>query len=222
MIKRFIVLLLALCVLVSACTACNFSIFPGPTAGQTDGEPTSEPGLTEDVTEAEPEWSDDAPTEEPQTERVTEFTDLIDFSAETSNGEAFGPADLAGYDLTVINMWATFCGPCIGEMPELAALEKALPGNVRLITFCLDAGSRAESMRQILDDAGFTGVTLVSAEGDLITLSDQAMYVPTTVFVDSSGRMVHEELIGSPENVEETYKAAINEALARMGKGAIQ
>ena len=221
MIKRFIVLLLALCVLVSACTACNFSFFPEPTAGQTDGEPTSEPGLTGDVTSSEPERSDDSATPEPQTERVTEFTDLIDFSAETSEGEAFGPADLAGYDLTVINMWATFCGPCIGEMPELAALEKKLPDNVRLITFCLDAETEAQSMRQILDDASFTGVTLVSCGGDLLTLADQTMYVPTTVFVDSNGRMVHEELIGSPENVEATDKAAINEALARMGKGAI-
>ena len=60
--------------------------------------------------------------------------------------------------------------------------------------------------------------TLVSGSGDLEKLMMQAMYVPTTVFVDSQGNMVRQELIGSPENVAETYGTAINEALTNMGK----
>lgn len=197
--KKLWVLLLALGVLMSVCTAC---------------------GGTKDTTQNNQQTEEPKPPEAPEQneERLTDFPDLHSFAAQTADGTAFGPADLAEADLTVINMWATFCGPCIGEMPELAALEQALPDNVRFITFCLDAETERNAMQSILDDAGFTGVTLVFGDGDLEKLMMQTMYVPTTVFVDGAGNMARRELIGSPENVEETYRAAINEALTNMGK----
>ena len=197
--KKLWVLLLMLGVLVSVCAGC------GGTKDTVQNDQQEEQTQTPD-------------TPDPKKERLTDFPDLHSFAAQTADGASFGPTDLAQADLTVINMWATFCGPCIAEMPELAALEKALPENVRFITFCLDAETEQNAMESILNDAGFTGVTLVSGSGDLEKLMMQTMYVPTTVFVDDQGNMVRQELIGSPENVAETYGAAINEALTNMGK----
>ena len=152
--KKLWVLLIALGVLVSACTAC---------------------GGTKDTTQNNQQTVEPQAPEEPEQneERVTDFPDLHSFKALTADGAVYGPEDLAQADLTVINMWATFCGPCIGEMPELAALEKDLPENVRLITFCLDAETEQDAMESILNDAGFTGVTLVSGSGDLEKLMMQ-------------------------------------------------
>ena len=197
--KKAWALLLAVCALISVCTACG---------GAKD---TAQNDQQEEEIQT-PEKPDE--TEE----RFTEFPDLRSFAAQTADGTSFGPEDLSQVDLTVINMWATFCGPCIAEMPELADLEKSLPDNVRLITFCLDAETETDAMQTILDDTGFTGVTLVSCDGDLEKLMMQTMYVPTTVFVDSEGNMVRQEMIGSPGNVAEAYRAAIDEALTNMGK----
>jgi thiol-disulfide isomerase/thioredoxin len=211
--KRRLALLLAL-MLLALCTGCGGKTDDSNSDSQTLAQNTENTGQPENDTSSDENNGDGE-------ERVSAFPDLHIFAAETADGAAFTQDDLAGYDLTIINLWATFCGPCINEMPELAALEKALPDNVRLITLCLDAGTQADEMRSILDGSGFTGVTLVASDGDLAEVMAQTMYVPTTVFVDGQGNMVLQELIGSPENVEETYRAMINDALTRLGKEAL-
>lgn len=149
------------------------------------------------------------------------FPDLLSFTAQTLAGDEFTAADFSDADLTMINIWGTYCGPCLREMPELAQLAKTLPDNVRMITLCIDAADNADTAREILDDAGFDGVTLIDGDGDLEKLLQTLQYVPTTVFVDSKGRQVGEAAIGSPENVAEFYTNAINAALISIGKDAI-
>ena len=64
---------------------------------------------------------------------------LNGFTARTLDGGSFTEADLAGADVTVINIWSTTCGPCIREMPEIAEFASGLPENIRVMTWCLDA-----------------------------------------------------------------------------------
>ena len=156
-----------------------------------------------------------------RTERVTNLSDIHSFSAKTTGGDTFTDKDLAPYDLTVINFWATFCAPCLKEMPSLAMLQKKLPKNIQLITICLDANKPTNDIDAILVRSKYDGITLVSGKGDLNTLMRQITKMPTTVFVDSKGNMVLPELIGSPKNLEETYISLINQALADMGKDPI-
>ncbi len=155
------------------------------------------------------------------TQRVTDLHDINSFSAKTTGGDTFTEKDLAPYDLTVINFWATFCAPCLKEMPALAMLQKKLPKNIQLITVCLDANKPTNDIDAILVRSKLDGITLVSGKGDLNKLMMQVTKVPTTVFVDSNGNMVLPELINSPKNLEETYIQLINQALKGMGKAPI-
>ena len=156
-----------------------------------------------------------------KTQRVTELVDINSFTAKTTGGDTFTDKDLAPYDLTVINFWATFCAPCLREMPDLAMLQKKLPKNIQLITICLDANKPTNDIDAILVRSKYDGITLVSGKGDLNKLMRQITKMPTTVFVDSKGNMVLPELIGSPRNLEETYISLINQALVSMGKDPI-
>lgn len=149
------------------------------------------------------------------------FPDLTSFTAQTLEGGEFTQADLAAADINMINVWGTYCGPCLREMPELAQLSKAVPENVRLMTFCIDAADGAGAAREILDDAGFEGVTLISGDGDLADLLQTVQYVPTTLFVDNQGRQVGEAVIGAPSNATEFYTQALNDALQAIGKDGI-
>ena len=72
------------------------------------------------------------------------------FTGYTLDGETFTQDDIKSKDLTIINYWGMFCGPCRAEMPDLAAYEKALPENVQLITICIDAGNDLEGTRDFL------------------------------------------------------------------------
>ena len=148
--------------------------------------------------------------------------DLKSFTAQTLDGGTLTEKDLAGRDLTVINIWQTTCGPCIDEMPELAKLAKALPDNVSLITWCLDGLDEKAAAKEILEDSGFENATIISGDGDLLKLYRSLMYTPTTVALDSDGNMVGEPLIGSPENAEEAYKDYINQALGSIGKEPVK
>ena len=146
---------------------------------------------------------------------------LASFTAGTLDGGTFTQDDIMAKDVTVINFWALTCGPCIVEMPSLAAFGKALPENVQLITVCLDGAGNEESAQSVLQDAGFEGVTLISGDGDLLDLSGNLMYTPTTVFVDAEGNLVGDAVIGVQKDMEAVFLAAVNQVLAAGGKDEI-
>lgn len=149
------------------------------------------------------------------------FTNLNKFQAAALDGSEFTQDDFADRDVTVINFWALTCGPCIAEMPDLAELEKALPDNVQLITVCLDGGGSEELVEYVLEESGFEGITLVWGDGDLVTLSSELRYTPTTVFVDAEGNMAGDIVVGGKENLSEFYSQRINDILTGMGKAEI-
>lgn len=149
------------------------------------------------------------------------FSNLNEFQALALDGSTITQDDFSDKDITVINFWALSCGPCLAEMPDLAALEKALPDNIQLMTVCLDGGGNEEYVEYVLDQSGFEGTTLLSGEGDLLVLCQELQYTPTTVLVDSEGNTVGEAIIGGKENLAEFYTACINSALTDMGKDEI-
>lgn len=171
--------------------------------------------------------SGDSPAPDPETAPAEETADagtgtaLAQFSAGTLDGETFTQADIQSKDVTVLNFWALSCGPCIAELPDLADLAAALPENVQLITVCLDGYGSEDTAKEVLEEAGFTGVTLISGDGDLAALAGSLIYTPTTVFVDSQGAQVGDPLVGASEDLAERYLTAINAVLARSGKAEI-
>lgn len=150
----------------------------------------------------------------------TSLGTLASFTAGTLDGGTFTQDDIMAKDVTVINFWALSCGPCIVEMPDLAEFAGALPDNVQLVTVCLDGNGNEDTAREVLEKAGFDGVTLISGSGDLLDLSRSLMYTPTTVFVDGEG-MVADAVIGGQEDLSGTFLAAVNAVLEGSGKAEI-
>lgn len=147
---------------------------------------------------------------------------MASFTADTLSGGTFTQDDIADKDMTVVNLWSTMCGPCVAEMPDLARFEKALPDNVRLITVCLDGAEGAQYAQRLLEEAGFEGTTLISADGDLAALCRNVVYIPTTVFVDSGGALIGDAMVGGGhKDLSAVYLAALNQALAAVGKDAV-
>ena len=171
--------------------------------------------------------ADSAPPPEAEPEAPAEQGDaaalgkLASFTADTLDGGTFTQDDIAAKDATVINFWALSCPPCIAELPDLAAYAKTLPENVQFITVCLDAGIDMEHAQELLTEAGFEGVTLVSGDGDLAELCGNLMYTPTTLFADSQGNLVGDAVIGVQKDLSGTYTAAVNRVLAASGKDEI-
>ncbi|MCI9011439.1 MAG: TlpA family protein disulfide reductase [Oscillibacter sp.] len=161
------------------------------------------------------------PNEPAGKEGAAALGSLASFSAGTLDGGTFTQEDIAAKDVTVLNFWALTCPPCIAEMPDIADFEKALPDNVAMLTVCLDGYGNEDSVKEVLENAGFEGVTLITGDGDLLDLANNLMYTPKTVLADSQGALVGEAIIGGQADLSAAYLEAVNQALEAGGKDAI-
>ena len=193
------------------------------TVSSDEAETETETSETEAGTETEPAASQ--ATEGATASNATAVIDtrgqLSAFAADTLDGGTFTLANIAAYDVTVLNFWSTGCTPCVNEMPAIAALAERLPGNVQVVTFCFDGSSSSARAQEILDTAGFTGPTLISASDSLYSLCASVRYTPTTVFIASDGTLVGNVLVGVPSDLESSYLQSINLVLEWQGKEAV-
>lgn len=152
---------------------------------------------------------------------IATYGSLGAFSATAIDGGAFTDADVAAKDVTVINFWQTTCPPCIEELPSIQTLAQRLPDNVQILTMCFDGSGKREAAQKVLDKAGWTGTTLVSATDGLLGLARTVEYTPTTVFLAADGTLVWGSIVGPPSNLEKAYLEGINATLAWQGKDAV-
>jgi len=136
----------------------------------------------------------------PEADAKTESdSSVISFKTQDINGKDIDSAELfADNKITAINIWASWCGPCVNELPELQKLSSELEAlDCRLISILYDgdADSGVNAGKQLIDQAGLTYAVLLP--NDSVRSQFSIRYFPTTVFVDSSGRLVGEPIIGA-------------------------
>ncbi len=124
------------------------------------------------------------------------------FTTADLNGNTVTNALFAEKKLTVVNVWGTFCGPCIDEMDELAAWSQAMPENVQLVGLVSDLYSAEdaetlEMAKAICEATGADCYTHLIASADFAPLLSTVVGVPTTFFVDSTGAVVGEPIVGA-------------------------
>lgn len=122
---------------------------------------------------------------------------LTDFSTTDMEGHAVTQDIFADYDLTLVNIWATWCPYCLREMPCFSKLTGMLPENVNFITICTDAAEQRSLTQDILRESGATFQTLVASPDLYDQISMQVTAFPTTLFLDSEGRYAAEPLVGA-------------------------
>ena len=125
------------------------------------------------------------------------------FTTEDLDGNEVTESILKDKDVTMINIWGTFCPPCIEEMPELAKLSASLPENAQIIGILCDVSlndkSALQDAKSIVSKAG-TNYPCLLLNDSLTDYLSQFMYVPTTIFVDSEGNQIGEPVVGADFN----------------------
>ena len=206
----------ALCVsLLAGCGSATLTPVADPVASQS---PSAAQESTNNITNEDLSTSMDYDSE--LMTSASDYPNLSSFTAKTLDGKTFTKDDLAKADVTLINFWGVYCPYCLEEMPEIAAWAKTLPKNVQVITVCTDYDSDPQSAAEVIEDAGLTCPTLVSGTGDFEELASSVMYLPTTLVVDSTGKVVGDVLEGAPQNIGATYGQMVNAALKAQGKAS--
>lgn len=149
------------------------------------------------------------------------------FTATDLAGEEVDQSIFEGYDLTMVNIWATFCGPCLSEMPDLGALHQEFSEEkfqiVGIVTDVVDwdgqlLQSQVELARQIVEETGAAYRHLLPSEDLESLVLWQVNSVPTTIFVDEEGCLVGMGYLGKRD--ADAWRAIIQEKLAAVrGEG---
>ena len=103
------------------------------------------------------------------------------------DGSEGSPADFAGTP-TVINFWASWCPPCIVEMPAFEAVHRELGPHVAFLG--INVGDDPGAARELAERTGVT-YPLARDPDSGIFQAFGGIGMPTTVFVDPEGMIVH-------------------------------
>ncbi|WP_247893981.1 TlpA family protein disulfide reductase [Azospirillum endophyticum] len=98
--------------------------------------------------------------------------------------------DLADFKDRVIllNLWATWCGPCVKEMPSLDRLQAQLGGDAfQVVALSLDRGGRT-AVEPFYKKTGVEHLTVFLDPGSESMKALSLRGLPTTVLVDPEGR----------------------------------
>ena len=145
------------------------------------------------------------------------------FEGKDLDGNTVKSSDLfSGKAVTVVNFWFTTCGPCVGELGDLDALNKKLSGKggalIGINAFTLDGNEAAISdAKDVLTQSGATYQNVYFDSGSEAGKFVESIYAyPTTYVVNRSGRIVGDPIVGAitSKAQADALQAQIDKALA--------
>ena len=108
------------------------------------------------------------------------------------NGKSVKSSDLKG-KYVYIDLWATWCGPCKGEMPSLAVLEEEFAGkDITFVSISIDRNKDIDLWKKTVADMKLGGIQLHLAEDWdwLKNFMPNGMSVPRFILLDREGKIV--------------------------------
>jgi thiol-disulfide isomerase/thioredoxin len=190
---------IAVALMLAVVLSCKRAEQPAPAASTSSTQESSQPSATSSATTPPPADGKDVGATMPE------------YTAMGLDGSKF---DLAARrdKVVLLNVWATWCGPCRFEIPELQNLhEQYGPRGFEVIGVSVDE-SGVDSVKQfIAEQKKMTYPIVVDAEGKIANIL-QTSVLPTSIVVDRNGKIVWKQ-VGAIEAKDEKLKKALEAAL---------
>lgn len=199
---------------------CCLNVLSGCTSGEqtnSQDQKAEEMQTDSDAGNEEDQAAEDADSSQDEAENSD--TGLT-FSMEDIEGETYTQEMFADYDLTMVNVFTTWCTPCINEIPDLEKLRNEMADQgVNVVGIVLDAidyfGSTdedaVEKAKLLAEQTGVTYPFLIPDENYLNGRLLGIQAVPETFFVDKEGNIVGNAYTGSRSL--DSWKAVVEEEL---------
>jgi thiol-disulfide isomerase/thioredoxin len=121
-------------------------------------------------------------------DRTKRGAPLPAITVQDAGGKSLALASLRGKPV-LINLWATWCAPCVVELPTLNALANRADLNLAVVTISQDMGS-PEKIQPFLDQRGLAQLPAwLDAKGDLAFHYNTGT-LPATILYDAAGKEV--------------------------------
>lgn len=130
-------------------------------------------------------------------------TKAPDFSVSDEEGAEVSFSDFVGKPI-IINFWASWCGPCVSEMPVFDKLYKEIGDDIVFLMVNLTDGSRETTAKakSFVEKGGYSFPIFYDTKYSAATVYGVSS-IPATVFIDSDG------------NIKDSYLGALTEAAFR-------
>ena len=151
-----------------------------------------------------------------QVQDMESGTAIGTFTSSDLNGTEMTEAVFTDKDVTVLNVWGTYCGPCKEEMPELAAWDAELPDNVQIIGMVVDVPEGDDDMIKTAKkickgtNVKYTNIVMTDSVEELL---ERVEAIPTTFILDSEGKTVCTPIVGADVP---SYKNAVEDYLDQL------
>lgn len=109
---------------------------------------------------------------------------FTEFSVKDLDGKPLQLADLRGR-VVVIDFWATWCAPCLKELPELGAFYEKVKQRKDVMFLSFDAQEEPDDVRAFVKKKG---VPFPVYLGDSVAEQNGVMVFPTKLIVDARGK----------------------------------
>lgn len=142
---------------------------------------------------------ENADSEEEEEEKVA--FDLSFINTVDLNGNEID-ATIFENKYTLVNIWGTFCRPCIVEMPDLQKLHANLGGDefqvIGIISDThVDYENNIEDAKNIIEKTGVEYINIIPNQQLIEEVLTNIQFVPTSFIVDSQGKIVGEMVFGA-------------------------
>ena len=194
---------------------------PVPAGSETELEETAANG----VTEAEAETTDAISTATESrnaaaTTKIEEPEVYWSFESTSLDNEKITHAQLADYKVTLVNVWATFCPPCLEEMPDLAQVAREYAdkevGFMGIVSDISDNDPDQDLLviaNQMVRDSGIEFTNILASDSIIRSVLAGVQAVPTTFFMDSKGNLIGKVVVGAMtlEQMRENIDLALSQ-----------
>ena len=142
-----------------------------------------------------------------------------DFQASTLTDGRTITLDAYEGKVVLLNIWATWCPPCVKEMPSMERLSRRLAGtDFRVVAVSIDAGDR-DLVSKFVREYGITFDVLHDPDAT-VKRTYQAMAVPESFLIDRNGKIVKRQ-IGEAEWDNQQIESVIRALLAEEGRSTL-
>lgn len=201
-----VILAMLLMITVSGCGAENREANPGEADNQQTVNESEQDAVQEETNETE-EQDDSASYQELQ-----EGDTAPDFTADLADGSTFTLSEQRG-KVVLLNFWATWCGPCVEEMPAFEKLHKEYGEEVAVLA--VNSLEDEETVRQFVAETGYTFPIAFDVEGT-VNMKYPTDGIPYTLVIGKDGT-VQNIFVGATDadTQYQEYKSAIDSALGK-------